>query len=109
MDKYSVAFIESADKYLSDLKTYGKNTHKTLKDLTIYTIMHDLYQAADWYEASEYIKMQLQHKMNTILLNNEELIKLKITPGVYPTNVNTEQSLYTWRTIFNTSTALKTT
>ena len=46
--------------------------------------------------------------MNTILLTNTVLVKLKITPGVYPTNVNTEQSLYTWRTIFNTSTALKT-
>lgn len=109
MSKYGIAYIESSDKYLTDLKTLGKNDFNTVKHLTLYMILLDLYNSAEWYEFNEYVKMQLQYKMNTLLLNNPELVKLKITPGVFPTNVNTEQSLYTWRTIFNTSTALKTT
>lgn len=109
MDKYNIAYIESADKYLSDLKLLGKNTNVTLKDLMLYLIILDIYNSADWNEWHELTKIELQKKMNTILLNNPELIKLKIIPGIYPTNVNTNQSLYTWRTIFDTSTVLKTT
>ena len=56
MDKYNVAYIDSADKYLSDLKLLGKNTNVTIKDLTLYMIILDLYNSADWNEWHELIK-----------------------------------------------------
>ena len=109
MDKYGVAFIESADKYLSDLKINGKNSLATLKDLTMYMILYDLYQSADWNEWSELTKIALQQRMNKLLITNPDLVKLKITADLHPKNVNTEQSVYTWRSIFITNTDLKTT
>lgn len=109
MDNYSIALLESADKYLSDLKSYGKNTNKTLKDLMMYTIIYDLYQSVDWNEWGELTKLTLQKKLNSILLNNNELVKLKSNSGYIPVNINIEQDIYTWRSIFIFNTDLKTT
>ena len=108
-DKYTLALVESADKYFTDLASYGKNSNVTLKDLFLYTIVHDMYLNAGWYEWGELTRRFLQKKMINILNNNPELVILKSSPGVHPVNVNTLQGLYTWRTISIVSTDLKTT
>jgi hypothetical protein len=108
-EKYGISLLESFDNYIDNLKAIGKNSNKTLKDLMLYNIIYDLYQSVEWNEWHELVRISLQRKMNSIILNNTDFKKLKITPGYHPTNVNTEQGLYTWRSIFNISTDLKNT
>lgn len=99
MDKNS--FITSTDKYLYGMSKLARYDKKTLKDMFLLSIIGTLQDWGCWYDLDEGSFSKLEELSECIILNNPDLELFSPQSFDYYTNVNTPQTSYSWRRMFD--------
>lgn len=87
-------------EYINKLRFLGKNDPKIFKNILYLIVLDDLFDWSAYLEDSQHVQKQLRELRTTFILQNPEFNAIN-EPENYYVNVNTPQTHYTWKRIWD--------
>lgn len=101
MSDIKTSIYGSINSYTNKLTYLAKENKAMVNDLMLLVVLDQVYDWANWMNATQQNLMDLQNFIKSVIRNNPDILNYRTQSNEYYKNVNTPQTIYTWQRLYD--------